>query len=73
MPVAAHCTTAERSAQSDEVRLRILFAAEPATEARNSQQIEKALSSSGQGAGFRGPTATEPAGSSARPAPAPSA
>ncbi|MBO2454236.1 hypothetical protein J4573_44615 [Actinomadura barringtoniae] len=54
-PLAAHHTTAERTAQSDEVRLRVLFAAEPAAEARIRRQIETALSSSGLGAGFQGP------------------
>ncbi|MFD0857251.1 hypothetical protein ACFQ07_33920 [Actinomadura adrarensis] len=41
-PLAAHHTAAERS--GDEVRLRILFAAEPADEAEVRNRIEAALS-----------------------------
>ncbi|MET9735752.1 hypothetical protein ABZZ79_35545 [Streptomyces sp. NPDC006458] len=41
-PLAPHHTTAERD--GDEVRLRILFAADPAAEAEVRRRIEEALS-----------------------------
>jgi hypothetical protein len=44
-PLAPHSTSAERS--GDQVRLRVLFAAEPAAEAEVRRRIEAALSSDG--------------------------
>ncbi|MGW3816353.1 hypothetical protein [Streptomyces sp. NPDC005046] len=44
-PLAPHHTAAERS--GDEVRLRVLFAAEPAVEAEVRSRIEAALSKAG--------------------------
>ena len=46
-PLAGHHTTAERvgGAGSDEVRLRVLFAAEPGDEAEVRRRIEDALAS----------------------------
>jgi hypothetical protein len=66
-PLAPHHTAAERSGDGDEVRLRVLFAAEPAAEAEVRSRIEAALSRSG----LTGPdgTTTRWRLHSARPAP----
>ncbi len=50
-PLAPHATVAE--ADGDAVRLRVLFAAEPAAEAEVRERIESALAAGGDG--FQGP------------------